>query len=322
MPPAATLSDAHQPAATLVSEAFAANNTAANNTADWRDYVALLKPKVMSLVVFTALCGYLAAPVYVHPFIAFIAMLCVAVGAGAAGALNMWWEADTDALMERTAGRPIPAGRIDRADALSFAMTLSVGSVLLMGLAVNILSALILAASILFYVIIYTIWLKRRTAQNIVIGGAAGAFPPMIGWTAATNDLSLLPLLMFALIFFWTPPHFWAMALFSKTDYARAGIPMLPVVAGEKNTRLQIWAYTWPMVAVSLLPWYLKMTTGLYGWSAAGLGGIFLIGSYQVWRSADPRAPHKLFGFSILYLFAIFAVLAFDRMTLSGVTGA
>jgi heme o synthase len=307
----ATYSDDHQPAIPLADGALPSAAYA-----DWRDYVTLLKPKVMSLVVFTALCGYWAAPVSVHPFIVFISMLCVAVGAGAAGALNMWWEADTDALMERTANRPIPAGRIARVDALSFAMTLSVGSVLLMGLAVNFLSALILAASILFYVIIYTIWLKRRTAQNIVIGGAAGAFPPMIGWATATNDISTLPILMFALIFFWTPPHFWAMALFSKTDYARAGIPMLPVVAGEKNTRLQVWLYTWPMVIVSLMPWYLGMTTSLYGYAALALGIIFLLGSFQVWRGIDPKAPHKVFGFSILYLFAIFAVLAFDRVTM------
>ncbi len=282
--------------------------------ADWRDYLALLKPRVMSLVVFTAFCGYLAAPGHTHPLIVAISMLCVAVGAGAAGALNMWWEADTDALMTRTQDRPIPAGRITRSDALTFGLTLSIGSVLLMDLAVNHMAAAILAASILFYVLVYTVWLKRRTPQNIVIGGAAGAFPPMIGWATATGDISTLSLLMFGLVFFWTPPHFWAMALFSKTDYARAGIPMLPVVAGEKTTRLQIWLYTWPMVGVSLAPWALHMSSAVYGIAALVLGGLFLAGSWQVWRGTDAAAAKKLFGFSILYLFAIFALLAFDRL--------
>ncbi len=290
--------------------------------ADWRDYVSLLKPRVMSLVVFTALCGLVAAPVYIHPVLAFTAMLCVALGAGAAGALNMWWEADTDALMARTATRAIPAGKISRDDALGFAVTLAAASVIIMALAVNFVSAVVLAVSILFYVFVYTIWLKRRTPQNIVIGGAAGAFPPVIGWAAATGDISALPIILFGIIFLWTPPHFWSMALFSQTDYGRAGIPMLPNVAGEKATRLQIWLYTWPMVICSLLPWLMHETTAVFGISALVLGFLFLAGSFQVWRSTDVKAPKQLFAFSILYLFVLFAVFAFDRVLLFAGHGA
>ncbi len=284
--------------------------------ADWRDYVSLLKPRVMSLVVFTAWCGLVAAPVSIHPVLAFTAMLCVALGAGAAGALNMWWEADTDALMARTATRAIPAGKISRDDALGFAVTLAAASVIIMALAVNFVSAVVLAVSILFYVFVYTIWLKRRTPQNIVIGGAAGAFPPIIGWAAATGDISALPLILFGIVFLWTPPHFWSMALFSQTDYGRAGIPMLPNVAGEKATRLQIWLYTWPMVICSVLPWLLVKTTAVYGISAIVLGVLFLAGSFQVWRGREPKAPKLLFAYSILYLFVLFAVFAFDRALL------
>jgi heme o synthase len=304
MPPAADITVANDHG--LASPAYA----------DWRDYVSLLKPRVMSLVVFTAFCGLVAAPISIHPVLAFTAILCVALGAGAAGALNMWWEADTDALMTRTANRAIPAGRISRDEALAFAMTLAVASVIVMGLAVNWLSAAVLAGSIVFYVLIYTVWLKRRTPQNIVIGGAAGAFPPVIGWAAATGDISALPVILFAIIFLWTPPHFWSMALFSQTDYGKAGIPMLPNVAGEKNTRLQIWLYTWPMVAVSLLPWAMGDTTRVYGISAAVLGFLFLAGSFQVWRGTDMKAPKQVFGYSILYLFVLFAVFAFDRAVL------
>ncbi len=284
--------------------------------ADWRDYVSLLKPRVMSLVVFTAWCGLVAAPVSLHPVLAFTAMLCVALGAGAAGALNMWWEADTDALMARTATRAIPAGKISRDDALGFAVTLAAASVIIMALAINLVSAAVLAVSILFYVFVYTIWLKRRTPQNIVIGGAAGAFPPIIGWAAATGDISALPLILFGIVFLWTPPHFWSMALFSQTDYGRAGIPMLPNVAGEKATRLQIWLYTWPMVICSLLPWLLHETTAVYGFSALLLGALFLAGSFQVWRGREAKAPKLLFAYSILYLFVLFAVFAFDRAIL------
>src|SRR5687768_3601223 len=207
-------------------------NGTATLPADWRDFVALTKPRVMSLVVFTGLCGLLAAPVSLHPVLAFTAVLCIALGAGAAAALNMWYEADLDARMKRTADRPIPAGRLDRQSALHFGVGLGVFSVLLMGLATNWFAASILAASILFYVLVYTVWLKRRTPQNIVIGGAAGAFPPLIGWAAVTGDVTMLPVLLFAIIFLWTPPHFWALSLFVRSDYANAGVPMLPVVAG------------------------------------------------------------------------------------------
>ena len=232
-------------------------------SADWRDMLALTKPRVMSLVVFTGLCGMLAAPQAIHPVIGFTAILCIALGAGAAGALNQWYEADLDALMKRTAGRPLPAGRMARETALHFGIGLAIFSVLLMGLAVNVLAAAILAASILFYVLVYTVWLKRRTPQNIVIGGAAGAFPPVIGWAAATGDVTLLPVLLFAIIFLWTPPHFWAMSLFARTDYANAGVPMLPVVAGNRATRRQVALYTLPMAAVAIAPWQLGLTGAL-----------------------------------------------------------
>src|SRR5215203_5105635 len=222
--------------------------------ADWRDLVALTKPRVMSLVVFTGLCGLLAAPVQLPMVLGFTAILCIALGAGAAGALNQWYEHDLDAKMRRTANRPLPAQRMDRQTALHFGVGLSVFSVVLMDLATNHLAAVLLAVSILFYVLIYTVWLKRRTAQNIVIGGAAGAFPPLIGWAAATGDLSTLPILLFAIIFLWTPPHFWALSLFVRSDYAAAGVPMLPVVAGLQATRRHILLYTLPMVGAAVAP--------------------------------------------------------------------
>jgi protoheme IX farnesyltransferase len=286
--------------------------------ADWRDFVALTKPRVMSLVVFTGLCGMLAAPEQIHPVLAFTAILCIALGAGAAAALNMWYEADLDALMKRTANRPLPAGRMDRQTALHFGVGLSFFSVLLMGVATNWLAAGVLAVSILFYVIVYTVWLKRRTPQNIVIGGAAGAFPPVIGWAAATGDVTLLPLLLFALIFLWTPPHFWALSLFVRSDYAAAGVPMLPVVSGPKVTRQQIFLYTFPMAAAAVAPWPLGLTGAIYGIAAAALSLLFLGLSLQVLanRATDPAAmkPEKrLFAFSIIYLFAIFGALVLDR---------
>ncbi len=237
--------------------------------AEWRDFLALTKPRVMTLVVFTALCGLLAAPVHINPVIGFTAILCTAVGAGASGALNMWYEADLDAHMKRTKRRPLPAGRMDRQSALHFGVALAVGSVVLMGLAVNLLAAAILAVSILFYVLVYTVWLKRRTPQNIVIGGAAGAFPPLIGWAAATGRIELLPVLLFLLIFLWTPPHFWALSLFVRTDYAAAGVPMLPVVAGIKATRRQVFLYTLPMAAAAVAPWPLGLTGAIYGATAS-----------------------------------------------------
>ena len=290
-------------------------------TADWRDFLALTKPRVMSLVVFTGLCGLIAAPVGINPVLGFTAVLCIALGAGAAGALNQWYEADIDALMKRTQDRPLPAGRMDRQSALHFGVGLSFFSVLLLYLATNWVASAILAMSILFYVLIYTVWLKRRTPHNIVIGGAAGAFPPVIGWAAVTGDVSLLPVLLFSLVFLWTPPHFWALALFMKTDYAKAGVPMLPVVAGERNTRIQILLYTLPMVAVAILPWAFHLTGWIYGIFTAGASLLFAVLSFRVGlrRSAvgDAMKPEKqLFAYSIIYLFGVFGALAMDRIIL------
>ena len=295
---------------------------AARLPADWRDLFALTKPRVMSLVVFTGLCGLLAAPVAVHPVLGFTAVLCIALGAGAAGALNMWYEADLDAKMKRTASRPLPAGRMDRQTALHFGVGLAVFSVILMDVAANHLAAAVLAVSILFYVLVYTIWLKRRTAQNIVIGGAAGAFPPLIGWVAATGDVSTLPMLLFAIIFLWTPPHFWALSLFVRSDYAAAGVPMLPVVAGIESTRRQILLYTVPMIAAAVAPWALGLAGWIYGAAAVGLGATFLILALAVVgnRASEPKqmGPEKrLFAFSILYLFSLFAALVVDKWVLA-----
>ncbi len=290
--------------------------------ADWRDFLALTKPRVMSLVVFTGLCGLIAAPISIHPVLGFTAVLCIALGAGAAGALNQWYEADIDARMKRTANRPLPAGRMDRQSALHFGVGLSFFSVLTLGLATNWVAAAILAASILFYVLIYTVWLKRRTPQNIVIGGAAGAFPPMIGWAAATGQLSLLPILLFGIIFLWTPPHFWALALFVKTDYANAGVPMLPVVAGEKVTRQHVLLYTLPMVACALAPWALGLLGNIYGFTALILNLLFLAMAMHVAfrRTSEGdmmRAEKALFAFSIFYLFVLFAAVAVDTMRIA-----
>jgi protoheme IX farnesyltransferase len=286
--------------------------------ADWRDLLALTKPRVMSLVVFTGLCGLLAAPVPVHPVLGFTAVLCIALGAGAAGALNQWYEADLDAKMKRTASRPLPAGRMTRQTALHFGVGLGAFSVILMDIATNHLAAATLLASILFYVLIYTVWLKRRTAQNIVIGGAAGAFPPLIGWAAATGNVTALPLLLFAIIFLWTPPHFWALSLFVRSDYANAGVPMLPVVAGIENTRKQILLYTLPMIAAAVAPWAMGLTGWIYGIASIALNAVFLILAFAVLanKATEPKAmgPEKrLFAFSILYLFALFAALVVDR---------
>ncbi len=294
--------------------------------ADWRDFLALTKPRVMTLVVYTGLCGMLAAPAVngrgIDPVIGFTAILCIALGAGAAGALNQGYEADIDALMRRTAKRPLPDGRMDRQSALHFGVGLGVFSVLLMGLAVNILAAVILAVSILFYVLIYTVWLKRRTPQNIVIGGAAGAFPPLIGWAAATGDVALLPLLLFLLVFLWTPPHFWALALFVKTDYANAGVPMLPVVAGERVTRRQIGLYTIPMAVVAVAPWPLGLAGWLYGAVSIAMTAAFawlaVVVATRHQQPDDMMKPEKLlFKFSILYLFGMFGALVVDRWVLA-----
>ena len=286
--------------------------------ADWRDLYALTKPGVMRLVVFTALCGLLAAPVMPPLVIGFTAILCIALAAGAAGALNQWYEADLDAKMKRTANRPLPAGRLDRQTALHFGVGLGAFAVILMELATNALAAILLAASILFYVIIYTVWLKRRTAQNIVIGGAAGAFPPLIGWVAATGRIELLPVLLFAIIFLWTPPHFWALSLFVRSDYAAANVPMLPGVAGTAATRRQILIYSFVMAAAAVAPWPLGLTGWIYGGAAAVLGTIFIVLAIGVAsnRATEPKqmGPEKrLFAFSILYLFVLFAALVADR---------
>ena len=290
--------------------------------ADWRDLLALTKPRVMSLVVFTGLCGMLAAPVQVHPVLGFAAILCIALGAGATGALNMWYEADLDAKMKRTASRPLPAGRLDRQTALHFGVGLAVFSVVLMDVAANHLAAAILAVSILFYVLVYTVWLKRRTAQNIVIGGAAGAFPPVIGWAAATGAVSALPLLLFAIIFLWTPPHFWALSLFVRSDYAAAGVPMMPVVAGLDSTRRQILLYTLPMAAAAIAPWALGLAGWIYGALAVALSAAFLVLAARVAanRATEPKqmGPEKrLFAFSVLYLFGLFAALVADKWVLA-----
>lgn len=290
--------------------------------ADWRDFWALTKPRVMSLVVFTALCGLLAAPGEIHPLIGFTAILCIAVGAGASGALNQYYEADIDAKMVRTAKRPLPDGRMSRDSALQFGLILAAFSVGIMGIAVNWLSAGILAFSIFFYAVIYTIWLKRATPQNIVIGGAAGAFPPVIGWASVTGDITLIPILLFAIIFLWTPPHFWSLSLFMKADYAAAGVPMLPVVAGRKATRWQVFLYSFPMAAIAIAPWLIGEASIAYGLTAVVLNLVFLGLAFAVWRNSaenvEAMQPEKrLFGYSILYLFILFAAFAGDRMWLS-----
>ncbi|MFZ9487408.1 MAG: heme o synthase [Alphaproteobacteria bacterium] len=278
------------------------------------DFVALLKPRVMSLVVFTGFAGMVAAPGHIHPLLAAIAVLCIAVGAGAAGAINMWYDRDIDALMSRTRDRPIPAGRMDPSETLAFGVVLSIGSVLTMALAVNFAAAALLALSIGFYVFVYTMWLKRRTPQNIVIGGAAGAFPPMIGWAAVTGDVGLASIALFLIIFMWTPPHFWALALFRAGEYARAGVPMLPVVAGTRATKLHILAYSALLVPVGTLPSFLGVTGLVYAATSVVLGLVFLAGAVAVWRDDGDRAAKALFGYSIIYLFLLFALVMIDRV--------
>jgi heme o synthase len=287
------------------------------------DWIALLKPRVMTLVVFTGVIGLLIAPGHLNPVLAFTAVLCIAVGAGACGAINMWYDRDIDAVMHRTRNRPIPAGRIEPGAALGFGITLATGSVIVMGLAVNLAAASVLALSIGFYVFVYTIWLKRRTPHNIVIGGAAGAFPAVIGWASVTGSVDLVPLILFAIVFFWTPPHFWSLALYASADYQRAGVPMLPVVAGAKETRRQIVIYTLLLVPLSLVPWLIGFSGQVYALAAAVLGAGFIV---SVWRVATDRqdatgvsrtndAPARVaFKYSILYLFVLFAALAVDRL--------
>ena len=281
------------------------------------DFIDLMKPRVMSLVVFTALTGMLLAPPGQHPALAAIALICIAVGAGAAGALNMWYDADIDALMQRTAARPIPRGRVTPEEALAFGVVLAVGSVAVLGLLVNWVAGALLALTIAFYLFVYTMWLKRRTPQNIVIGGAAGAFPPMIGWAAMTGTVSLEGVVLFLIVFLWTPPHFWALALYRARDYERAGVPMLPVVAGGDATRRQIVIYAALLVPLALAPALMGFAGPGYAMAAIGLGAVFLALALQVWRLREgreaDRAARQLFGFSILYLFGLFAALLAER---------
>jgi protoheme IX farnesyltransferase len=280
------------------------------------DYLALMKPRVMSLVVFTALVGLVIAPAHVHPVIGFTALLCIAVGAGAAGALNMWFDADIDAVMARTARRPIPSGRVAPGEALAFGMTLATGSVVVLGLLVSWLAAALLAFTIFFYIVIYTMWLKRATPQNIVIGGAAGAFPPIIGWAAATGNIGVEPVLLFLLVFFWTPPHFWALSLNRADDYARARIPMLPVVAGAAETRRQILLYSLSLVPIGAAPWLMGYADAIYGVTALVAGGMMVALAWRLWAEGSgnraKQFANRLFGFSILYLFVLFAVLLIE----------
>ena len=279
------------------------------------DYLKLLKPRVMSLVVFSGLAGLLLAPGTIHPILAVVAVLCIAVGSGAAGAINMWYDRDIDAVMERTKLRPIPNGRIAPGDALGFGIVLAVGSVAIMGLTVSIPAALLLTVAILFYVFVYTIWLKRRTPQNIVIGGAAGAFPPMIGWAAVTGNICIESIVLFALIFFWTPPHFWSLALYRAGDYEKAGVPMLPVVAGKRETKRQIIIYTMVLLPLAVAPALLGVTGWLYGIFSLILGLLFLASAVSVWVDKTERASRRMFTFSIIYLFLLFTLMIVDGST-------
>jgi len=289
------------------------------------DYFALMKPRVMSLVVFTGFVGLMVAPLHIHPVLGFTALLCIAVGAGAAGALNMWYDADIDAMMRRTSRRPIPQGRIAQGEAFAFGMVLAAFSVAVLGLLVSWAAAALLAFTIFFYVVVYTVWLKRSTPQNIVIGGAAGAFPPMIGWAAATGGLSVEPCLLFLITFFWTPPHFWALSLNHTDEYARAGVPMLPVVAGAAETRRQVLRYSIALVPVGAAPWFLGYADMVYGMTALSAGTLMVVLAQRLRKAPEgrgaQRAAQQLFAFSILYLFVVFAVLLVES-GLRGFTGA
>ena len=282
------------------------------------DFLALLKPRVMSLVVFSGAAGLFVAPGSLHPVLAVVAILCIAIGAGASGAINMWYDADIDATMSRTAKRPIPAGIIDKTTALGFGCILAVGSIALMGLAVNWAASALLALTIGFYIFVYTMWLKRSTAQNIVIGGAAGAFPPMIGWAAVTGDVAVGSFVLFLIIFFWTPPHFWALALYRANDYAAAGVPMLPVVAGRTETRKQILIYSLILAPIGITPTAVGLSSIAYGGFAAVLGALFVGMAYRLFQSDDDRDAKRLFGFSILYLFLLLGGLIVDHAILGG----
>ena len=290
--------------------------------ASWRDWLSLLKPRVVTLVVLTGIVGMMVAPGHIHPVVAFAAVLSIAVAAGASGAINMWYDRDIDAVMRRTLGRPLPAGKIAPNEALTFGVVLAAASVMVMALAANLVAAAWLALSIGFYVFVYTMWLKRRTAQNIVIGGAAGAFPPIIGWAAVTGDVSAMPLLLFGIIFLWTPPHFWSLALYACKDYGRAGVPMLPVVAGARHTRVQILLYTLVLAPVSVLPWVLGYAGPVYGLTAVALGLGFVLSAVLVLRDRQDAAGVSLtndaparaaFRYSLAYLAILFAAVAVDH---------
>jgi heme o synthase len=278
------------------------------------DYVQILKPRVMSLVVFTGIVGLVLAPGHLHPVLAAVAVLCIAVGAGASGAINMWYDRDIDAVMRRTAMRPLPAGRMMPGEALGFGCVLGSGSVIVMGLAVNWVAAELLALTIAFYVFVYTIWLKRRTPQNIVIGGAAGALPPLIGWAAVTGDIGWGAVALFAIIFFWTPPHFWALSLYKSGEYAAAGVPMLPVVAGPRETKRQMLLYTFMLWPTTAAPWLLGIAGPVYAIGAGALSLVFTGTAVRVWRDSSERSARQMFAFSLLYLFLIFTFLLIDRL--------
>ncbi|EKM99561.1 heme o synthase [Acidocella sp. MX-AZ03] len=306
-----------------VSEFLSNSRAVPHLGAEPADWIALLKPRVVSLVVFTGAIGLLIAPGHINPLMAAIAIFCIALGAGAAGAINMWYDRDIDAIMRRTTSRPIPAGKISAAGALGFGVVLSVVSVLLLAMATNLCAAGVLAFSIFYYAVIYTIWLKRRTPQNIVIGGGAGAFPAVIGWAAVTGHIGLLPMVLFFIVFFWTPPHFWSLALYASTDYEKAGVPMLPVVKGARHTRWNVFIYTLILFPLALSPWFMGLAGAIYGLTALVLGGAFIYYAWGVLRddqdekgvSLNKDAPARAaFKFSILYLFLLFAACAVDRL--------
>jgi protoheme IX farnesyltransferase len=292
------------------------STTIKNQEASISDYYALLKPRVMSLVVFSGFVGLWLAPgrVDMHPFVAFMAIVALALGSGAAGAFNMWFERDVDAKMNRTKNRPIPKGVICADNALGFSIFATMVSLMMMGLATNWVAAGIMGFASFFYVVVYTIWLKPRTPQNIVIGGAAGAFPPMIGWAAVTGDITLYPIILFAIIFIWTPPHFWALALFANEDYKRANIPMMPVAKGERHTKIQMLIYTILLFPLTLAPWIMEYAGLVYGVSAAILSGIFIITAILTLRDTTHTSAKKMFGYSVFYLFALFGALVVDTI--------
>lgn len=292
------------------------NSLSGEKEAKIKDYIELLKPRVMSLVVFTGVAGMFLAPGHIHPFIAFIATLCIAFGSGAAGAINMWYERDIDAVMNRTKKRPIPDKRVYAEHAIEFAVFVAAASVFIMAVAVNFMAGFLLLAAILFYVFIYTIWLKRRTPQNIVIGGAAGAFPPMIGWAAVTGSVSLESFIMFMIIFLWTPPHFWALALYKNEDYKKAGIPMLPVIAGSENTRKQMLIYTVILFISTLIPVFMEMRGIIYGVGAVLLGLRFIQYAFMLYRNYSEGLSRRMFRFSLVYLAAIFVLMVADKVLL------